>query len=231
MKNIGILGGMAPDSTVEYYRILISLTKKRGWGKKYPEIIIFSLNFKKFYEHLSARNNPKVISILSKRIDALERAGADFALLASNTPHIFFDEIDKNSQIPLLSIASATAEEAKRRDYKKVGLIGTNYTMNGNFYEKEFEKKSISLKTPNENEKKYVHNKIFKEIAEGKFIEETRKKLVQIVKRMKKKEEIDAVVLGCTELPLFLKKENLNLPILNTTKIHASAALNRATKT
>lgn len=228
MKNIGILGGMAPVSTAEYYRLLTSLTEGNDQRKKYPKIIIYSLNGEQFYNHLSSGNNSEVISILSSGIGALEGADADFALIASNTAHMFFDEVRDSSSIPLLSIVSATAKEAMRQGYRKVGLLGTNFTMNGNFYKKEFKKKNIRLTVPNEKEKKYIHDKIFEEIAEGKFIEETKKEIVRIIKRIKRKEEIDAVVLGCTELPLLLKREDLNLPILNTTKIHTNAALEYA---
>lgn len=228
MKTIGILGGMAPESTAEYYRILISLTRKGDWGRKYPEIIIYSLDFDQFYKNLSAGNNSEVISILSNGIDVLERAGADFGLMASNTPHMFFDEVKRNSSIFLLSIVRATAEEAMRRNYEKVGLLGTSFTMDGNFYKKEFEKKGIHLTVPNEEERKYIHGKIFEEIADGKFVKETRNEIFRIVERMKNEDGIDAAVLGCTELPLLLKEEELTLPFLNTTKIHARAALDYA---
>lgn len=228
MRTIGVLGGMAPESTAEYYRILISLSEERGWGKRYPEIVIYSLNFERFYNYLKAGKDAEVVSLLSDGINALERAGADFALMASNTPHMFFREVQENSSLSLLSIVDVTADEAERRGYAKIGLLGTNFTMRENFYRKGFENKDIRLFVPSEEEMNYIHDKIFKEIANGTFIEKTKKRLVQIVERMSKEDDIDAVVLGCTELPLLLDQDDVNLPTLNTTRIHARRALDYA---
>lgn len=228
MKTIGILGGMAPESTAEYYRIMISLTKEMDWEKKYPEMVIYSLDFERFYDNLSSGNNSEVISILSNGIDALERAGADFALMASNTPHAFFEEVEEKSPIPLVSIVEVTAEEAEKRGFEKVGLLGTTITTEGGFYERGFDERGISLVTPGEREREFVNDKIFGELVDGVFSEETKEKFIQIIERMKEDEGIEAVVLGCTELPLLIEQIDLSLPILNTTEIHALAALNRA---
>lgn len=228
MKTIGVLGGMAPESTAEYYRILISLAREMGGDKRYPEIIIYSLNFEQFYNSLSAGEDSEVISLLSKGISALKRAGADFALMASNTPHMFFDEVEESSPIPLLSIVDATAEEADKKGCEKVGLLGTKFTMKGGFYKHGFDNEDIRLAIPSEEEIEYIHDKIFEEIANGIFIEETKEKFVKIVKRMIKEEDIDTAVLGCTELPLFLDQNDLNLRTLNTTEIHARKALEYA---
>lgn len=228
MKKIGILGGMAPESTAEYYRILISLTKERGWGKRYPVIIVYSLNFEKFYKLLSNGKNAEVVSLLSDGINSLEKAGADFALMASNTPHMFFDEVEKNSSIPLLSIVEATAKEAKNGNYKKIGLLGTNFTMEGEFYEDVFKERDIELVVPPKDERDFIDRVIFSELTSGKYQEKTKNRLIRITEKMIRKKEIEAAALACTELPLILNRNDLEIPVLNTTKIHAKAALEYA---
>lgn len=228
MKKIGILGGLAPESTAEYYRMLIQFTKDKGWGRKYPEIIIYSLNFQEFFDPLEKGEFSRVTSLLSEGIQSLHNAGADFALIASNTPHMFFDEVRKASPIPLISIVEETRKESKERGFEKVGLWGTGFTMREDFYKKEFTENNISLVVPDEEAQEYIHNVILDELVQGKIVEETREKLVEIAQQMVKQEKIQALILGCTELPMILNEEVLGLAVLNTTKIHAKAAFSQA---
>lgn len=230
MKKIGVLGGMAPESTLEYYRLLNAIPQKENLEEGYPEIIIYSVNFDKFRKIIKSKDESEAISLLSGGIKSLERAGADFALIASNTPHKFFGEVDENSSIPLLSIVDATGEAAEKKGFEKLGLLGTKITMEGDFYKEVLDKWGINTVSPSEENRGYIDNKISEELTEGKFKEETKNGLIKTVKELEERENVEAVILGCTELPLILDESDLNIPILNTARIHARKAIDYATE-
>ena len=227
MKKIGIVGGMAPESTVEYYRIITSLCHQRGMGYRYPVIIVYSLNFQEFIGLVESGNLPEVINLLCEAIDSLSHAGADFALMASNTPHIVFNEVAARSPIPLLSIVEETGKTSKNLGFTRVGLFGTKFTMEADFYSNVlWTKYSISVVTPGKADQDYIHCKIMTELVNGCIVEESRQELSRMAKKMADKEGIEALILGCTELPLILSEEVVGIPVLDTTRIHAEAALN-----
>jgi aspartate racemase len=227
MKKIGILGGMAPASTVEYYRIITTLCRQRGMEYRYPVIIVYSLNFQEFINLVESGNWLEVTNLICEAIDSLSQAGADFALMASNTPHIVFSEVATRSPIPLLSIAEETGKVARNFGLTKVGLFGTKFTMQADFYSNLLSTKyGISVVTPRETEQDYIHHKIMTELVNDRIIEETRQEMLRIAKTMANKEGIEALILGCTELSLILSKKHVGIPILDTTGIHAEAALN-----
>lgn len=228
MKSIGILGGMAPASTLKYYQILFRLAENKGWGKKYPEIIIFSINFQEFYELISKDKEKEIISLLSDKVEKLQKAGADFALLASNTPHRFIKELEASSSIPLLNIAEATAERAETRGFEKVALLGTKYTMEGDFYQESFHERNMEIVTPRISDREFINQIIFEELVKGELDEEKKDEVIRTVEDLEERESIDAVVLGCTELPIVFDSDNLGLPALNSTRIHAEAAFEYA---
>jgi aspartate racemase len=224
MKKIGIVGGLGPESTIEYYRILCA-TYRVQTGGQYPELLIYSLNFTDFPCTGSQAGLDEVAGWLHHAIQALSDAGADFAIIAANTPHIVFDEIQERSPIPLLSIVEATCQEAHTRGLKRVGLLGTITTMNGHFYPAVFKKKDIAIVVPNDAEKEYVHDKLASELMYNRIEERTRQDYLTIIKRMVDEEAIDGLILGCTEIPLLLTKDEFGIPFLNTTMIHAKAAV------
>jgi len=227
MKKIGILGGMSPASTVEYYRIITTLCRQRGMGYRYPVIIVYSLNFQEFISLVESGSWLEVTNLICEAINSLSRAGADFALMASNTPHIVFNEVAIRSPIPLLSIAEETGRVARNFGFTKVGLFGTKFTMQADFYSNVLSTKyGISMVTPEKADQDYIHHKIMTELVNGRIVEETRQELSRIAKMMADKEGIEALILGCTELPLILSKKHVGIPILDTTRIHAEAALN-----
>src|SRR5438309_681179 len=165
---------------------------------------------------------------LLSEIEKLPRAGADFGIIAANTPHIVFDDIAPRSPIPLLSIVDATCAAAKACGLKKLALFGTKFTMQADFYPKVFARESIELVVPEPKDQDYIHEKYFAELVPGKFLPETRAGLLAIVDRMKAKSEIDGVILAGTELPLILRDPDHNgIPFLNTTKIHVEAAVDQ----
>jgi aspartate racemase len=229
MQRIGILGGMAPESTVEYYRTIIEASHERGWEKRYPQTYINSLNFEEFYDPLSNGEDDTVFEVLSGGVEDLASAGADFALLASNTPHKYFEAVASDASIPMLSIVDATGDAAVDRGFERVGLLGTLFTMEGDFYPTGFEERGLDLATPTQNEREWVHEKIFSELTNGQFSDETKVGLIEAVEGMQKRDDIDAVALACTELPLILDESDLDVQILNTTELHARAAFDRAT--
>jgi aspartate racemase len=148
--------------------------------------------------------------------------------MASNTPHRYYDRLEEEASIPLLSIVEATANVASEKGYNKVGLLGTKFTMNGDFYPGVFEEKGIELVTPGEDDRELVHDKIMNELVNGDILDETRKKLVEITRKMRRSEGVEATILGCTELPLILSEKETGFPVLDTTQIHVDAAYNMA---
>lgn len=228
MKNIGVLGGMSSKSTIEYYRIFIEESEKLLGEKRNPEIIIYNLNFYEFYSYMKDNEYSEATELLSDKINKLDKAGADFALLASNTPHLLLDEIKKKVQLPLLDIVESTANEALREGYSKLGLIGTAFTTKKDFYKDGLMEKDLEVFTPNEDQIRFINKKIFDEFTEESPSEKTINKIKKIVSEMEEEKGIDAVILGCTELPLYLNDKNLGISTINTTSIHAKEAINKA---
>jgi aspartate racemase len=220
MKTIGIVGGLGPESTLDYYREIIAAFKADHRKFEYPEILIYSMNLGEVLPLIDARNWPGLSEVLLKKIDALHRAGAEFAVIASNTPHIIFHDLQSRSPIPLLSIVEATCDKAKAMGVTRAGLMGTQFTMESTSYQDVFLPKGISVVVPSEKERQFIHQKLFSEIELGIFKDSTRQDLLAIAKSMFDRESIDSLILGCTELPLILSENVLGIPFLNTTAIH-----------
>ena len=226
MKILGIIGGLGPESTVEYYQNIIALYRERQCDGSYPQFLINSIDLKKGLDFMDANNLGGMADYLLEGIGKLARAGANFGLISANTPHIVFDAVASKSPIPLISIVEATCAVAKARNLKRLALFGTRFTMEGTFYPKVFSREGIELSVPDPTDQDYLHDKYFNELVPGKFLPETRAGLLAIVDRMKARTEIDAVILAGTELPLILRDADHNgIPFLNTTKIHVEAAV------
>ncbi len=226
MRILGIIGGLGPESTIEYYQQIIALYRERQRDGSYPQFLINSIDLKKGLDFMDANNLGGMADYLLEGIGKLARAGANFGLISANTPHIVFDEVASESPIPLISIVKATCASAKARGLKKLALFGTRFTMEGTFYPKVFSREGIELVVPDPTDQDYLHDKYFNELVPGKFLPETRAGLLAIVDRMKARTDIDAVILAGTELPLILRDADHNgIPFLNTTKIHVEAAV------
>ncbi len=223
MKKIGLLGGMGPEASLEYYRQLIELAKEKNPESRYPEIIIYNLNFEDFCRPVSRGEDEAVFNLLRDKLEALERAGADFAMMASNTPHLYYERLADEVSIPILSIVDATAEKAKEKGLKKVALLGTEFTMNADFYPRTFESAGIDLVVPDRENRRVVHDKIMNELVNGQFLDETKEELTEMIGNLRQNQGIDGVVLGCTELPLILSENELGVSVLDTTRIHVEA--------
>ena len=226
MKTLGIIGGLGPESTVDYYQRIIALYRERTRDGSYPEFIIASVNLTKGLNFMDAGDLAGMADYLLEAIGKLARAGADFGIISANTPHIVFDEVASKSSIPLISIVEATCAAAKARNLKRLALFGTRYTMQATFYPKVFSREGIELIVPERDDQNYIHDKYFRELVPGTFLPETRAGLLAIVDRMKVKSGIDGVILAGTELPLILRDPDHNgIPFLDTTRIHVEAAV------
>jgi len=226
MKTVGIIGGIAPESTIEYYRLIISSYRERKRDGSYPAIIINSINMKKMLDLIAANELREVGDYLVGEVKKLAQAGADFGLLASNTPHIVFEDIQRQSPVPLVSIVEAVCEAAKALGLKRVGLFGTRFTMQGQFYTESFSRQGIKLVVPDPGDQDYIHEKYMSELVNGVFLGETRERLLAIVDRLKERAGIQGLILGGTELPLILRDAaGKGIPFLDTTRIHAERAV------
>jgi aspartate racemase len=230
VNTVGIVGGIAPESTIEYYRLIISAYLDRERNGNYPQVIINSINMKKMLDLIGANRLIEVSDYLAHEVNKLAAAGADFAALASNTPHIVFDKIRKASLLPMISIVEVTCEKAKEMGIQRVGLFGTKFTMKGGFYDEVFAKHNIEVIVPNEKDQDYIHEKYMGELVKGIFLDETKNSLLDIVARIKREHGIQGLILGGTELPLILRESLYpDAPFLDTTRIHVESILKKLT--
>lgn len=190
----------------------------------YPEIILYSVNMSEFLGMMRRKEYDKVTSYLLKYIDSLKQAGAEFAALSANTPHLLFDRVREKSVLPLISIVEATCDECAGKGFKRPGLFGTGFTMEATFYQDVFQKRDIEVVLPDKDDKETINYKLFSEIELGIFKDDTRKQLIDIIEKMVRTQHIDSLILGCTEFPLILTESHYaGIPMLNTTKIHVDA--------
>lgn len=225
MAKIGMLGGFGPESTLDYYRLLIEEYRSKSKDESNPEIIIYSMDINKLLKLVADEEWENLTEYLLDGIKILEKGGADFGFISANTPHIVFDRIKELSSIPLISIVEKTCEHIKKAGIKKIGLLGTKFTMQSDFYKKVCDKEVLEIFYPNEKEQDYIQNKLMTEIELGKFVDETRDALLDIIKRMIKDNSIEGVILGCTELPLILTKSEFGIQFFNTSKIHVESII------
>ncbi len=233
MKRIGIIGGLGPEATVDYYKNIIDAFNKinEDGSLNYPDIIIYSVNMALFFAMLDKKAYTKAAAYISGNIENLANAGADFVAISANTPHLFFDEIKKRSPLPMLSIVEAAAEKAREMELKKCGLLGTRFTMESQFFDKVFANYDIGITTPSETQKERINELLFRELEMGIFKESTKKELLDMVQEMIDKHSIDSVILGCTEFPImFTEDAYCGIPFLNTTRIHVKAIVEECLK-
>lgn len=225
MTKIGMIGGLGPESTLDYYRSIIETYRNESKGESNPEIIIYSMDINYVLKLVENKEWDNLVECLVNGIKALKNAGADFAFISANTPHVVFDRVNELSPIPLISIVDKTCEYIKKIGVKKVGLLGTGFTMQSDFYKKACNRDGIELFVPNEKEQEYIQYKLMTEIELGKFSDETRQGLLDIIKRMINDNSIEGIILGCTELPLILTKSEYGIPFFNTTQIHVESII------
>lgn len=226
MKKLGLIGGMGPESTIPYYHDIVYGVQNRVGEKFFPNLTIESVNVFDILNMCERKEYEALIEYLMTAINNLRASGADFIALSANTPHIVFDELQKRSPVKLVSIIQTACDEAKRRNISKIGLLGTIFTMDGEFFKRPFLKNHIEIITPNDEEKSFVDQKISNELELGIVKEETLSAFLKIVQRMKDENEIQAIVLGCTELPLLFNGVKTPVDCIDTMQIHIQTLVN-----
>lgn len=228
MKTVGIVGGIGPESTIAYYRLIIASYREQRRDGSSPSIMINSIDLKHLLDLVEANQLALLTEYLVGAVQRLAWAGSDLGLMAANTPHVVFDDVRRRSPIPLVSIVEATCAAAKTLDLRTLGLFGTRFTMQGRFYGDVFSKEGITLVIPNRDEQAYIHDTYMSELVKGIVLRETQERLLAIVDRLIERSGIDGLILGGTELSLILRDATAcGVPILDTTEIHAKAAVQR----
>jgi aspartate racemase len=219
-KTLGLIGGTGPESTIEYYRLLVAKYRELADGNS-PSLIINSINLKLMIEWMNAGEVGKVADYLVFEFEKLRHAGANLAALTANTPHIVFDQLQQRLTLPLVSIVEATRDKVQELGFNSVALFGTRFTMQAAFYPSVFSRANIKLVLPNNEEQEYIHGIYMGQLLKDVFLPETRERLLRIADAMRARDGIEAVILGGTELPLLLRAEEHNgMPLLDTTQIH-----------
>lgn len=226
-KKIGILGGLSPESTSVYYEYITRQYAKRYGDYGYPEIIIYSVNFQEFVDWQNRDRWDLAADKMIEVFRALEKAGANFGLIASNTMHIVFDKVQREISIPLINIIEATAEAIKKEGIKTVGLLGTIFTMSKDFYKAGLEERGIVTLVPDRKDQQFVNRVIYEELIGGLVKTESKEGYVKVVKKLKEK-GAEGIVLGCTEIPVLIKERDCGVRLYDTARIHAEKALNYA---
>jgi aspartate racemase len=226
VSRVGLIGGLGPESTIDYYRRLLE-----AWGRERPGsapgIVIDSLDVQRAIP-LVERDHEGLVRYLSASVRRLAGAGVDFAVLTANTPHLVFDELAAASPVPLVSIVETCALEAKRRGFARPLLLGTRFTMEGPFYPRIFARHGLELVRPERADVEWVHERYMGELLKGEFRDATRDGFVALVTRLRQARGIDAVILGGTELPLLLTTTDVaGVPTLDTTALHVRAIVQR----
>jgi len=221
MKKIGILGGMSYESTIKYYDLILQKYYDRYHDYNYPEILIYSLNFQKVIDYELGTNEGIYVDYLMTGINSLQNGGVNFIVMAANSPHAVYDKLVQRSKVPILSIVEVTATEAKRKNLRKLLLLGIKFTMQSSFYKDCFAKSDMEVITPLDSEQDIINKIIFDELVIGKFTQESKEMLLKIVNNY----DVDGVILGCTELPLILQQNDTDVLLLDTVEIHVEAAL------
>jgi len=225
MKKFGLVGGIGPASTLDYYKGVIEGYRARIKDNSYPRMIIDSLNLTEMYNLAAAKDWVPFAQLLLDSIAILKAGGADFAAMAANTAHIVFDEVAQRSALPLISIVEETCKVANTKGCKSVIIFGTAFTMGSGLFTAAFAKYGIEAHVPTAEEQKVIHGIIFPNLQEGIILPEEKKAMLSIAQRMIADHKADALILGCTELPLIIKEGDLDVLLLDTTQVHIEAIL------
>ncbi len=223
MKKIGIIGGLGPESTLIYYKGIIEAFTRSYAQTGYPEISIESLNLRSITSMMQTGAWDKIADTIAKHCVVLEKSGAEIGAIASNSPHKVFAKIQSMTALPLINIVDAVCGYCAENGLKRLGLLGTQSTMSSDFYQQVFDQQDIQLVTPPLEKQAYIQEKLDTEIEFGILTEETKSGLLTIIKHLLEEHQIDGVIMGCTELPLIIKQEDIDIHYVNSTDIHISA--------
>jgi len=225
MKLLGFIGGMSWENTIDYYKIINQMVHERLGSWNSAKILLYSVNFE---EILPLQNNnewDKIFKIISAISIKLEKAGCTALVICSNTMHKIADQIQEKVSIPLINVIDETAKEIKSRNIESIGLLGTRFTMEGDFYTQKLKKKyELNPIIPDSNDRDYIHESIYNQFAQGVFLDKTKQKFLKIIEKLMKK-GAEGIILGCTEIPLLIKQEDVEIPLFDTLKIHLKSAV------
>lgn len=228
MKTIGLIGGMSWESSLEYYRIINETVKEKLGGLHSARSIMYSVDFEEIEELQHKAKWDEATELMIDAAQRIEKGGADFVIICTNTMHKMADEVQKSIKVPFLHIADATAEKIKEQGLKRVGLLGTRFTMEEDFYKGRLgEKHGIEVIIPDKGERLIVHDIIYKELCLGEIRDLSKEKFKKIIKNLTAN-GAEGIVLGCTEIPLLVKQEDCEVPLFDTTRIHARFAVEYA---
>ena len=230
MKKIGLVGGTGPESTLMYYKELNSRIDKITGGAQMPDLVIESVNFRKAWGCVCEEKYDLLADYLSEKVNNLRTSGAQVIALTAATMHIVYDEIVAKTQVPLISIPKSVCEEIQKKGYKKVGLLGTIFTMEKDYMKKDLLEAGIEVIIPENSDRELIAKRIYEELEVGIVKESTLKEFTTIIEKMKKEQGIQALILGCTELPLLLNKDNCPVDCLDSVEIHLQKLIELAGK-
>lgn len=228
MKKIGLVGGTGPESTLMYYKELNSRIDKITNKTQMPDIVIESVDFRKAWNFVSSERYDLLKDYLAEKIKCLKNSGAEVISLTAVTMHMVYEELVKETGVSLISIPKSVCKEAKAKEYKKVLLLGTIFTMEQDYMKKDFLEAGIEVFIPDEDDRKLVAKRIFEELELGIVKESTLSEFQNIIDKMRSQYGVEAVVLGCTELPLLLNSNNCSIPCLDSVEIHINDLINEA---
>jgi len=230
MKKIGLIGGMTWESTLEYYRIINESVKEKLGGLHSADCILCSFDFANIEKLQINRKWRELTNLMIDAAQTLEKTSAEFVVICANTMHKMADEIQDNIRIPILHITDVTAEEIIRKGLKKVGLMGTIFTMEEDFYKKRLKDKyDIDTIIPSKDEREIINDIIYKELSQGIIKQSSKENYIEIINNILSR-KAEGIILGCTEIPLLIKQKDVNSPVFDTTMIHAKAAVEYAIK-
>ena len=222
-----MIGGTGWLSTLEYYRIINQETNRRLGGLNAAKIILFSFNYAKIDKLNKIEDHAGVYKLVLGAAQKLKKASAECILICANTLHQYADELEKKINLPIIHIADATAKEVRKKGLSKIGLLGTKFTMEMDFYTRRLSESGIESLVPPKPEREFIHNAIMNELLKEVFRKATKDKFLYIINDLEKR-GAEGIVLGCTEIPLLIKQEDTKLPVFNTLEIHAKAAVDFA---
>lgn len=227
MKTIGLIGGMSWESTTEYYQLINEEVKKRLGGLHSAKCLLYSVDFEEIERYQAKGEWDKAGILLGDVASSLEKAGADFIVICTNTMHKVIKYIEEKISIPILHIADATANEIKKTKITTVGLLGTKYTMEQDFYKSRIESHGIKVLIPNKEDREIVNKVIYEELCLGEIQQASRDYFKKVIKNLVN-EGAEGIILGCTEIGLLVKQEDSEVPLFNTTVIHAIESVRKA---
>lgn len=223
MKTIGLIGGMSWESTVTYYEVVNEVVKERLGGLNSAKVLLYSVNFEEIEKRQASGNWDECAEILGTAAQNLEKAGADFIIICTNTMHKVAPQMQEMIHIPIIHIAEATADELKKKEIKKVALLGTKYTMTQDFYRGKLVEAGLEVLIPDEEGVAMINDVIFNELCLGVLKEESKAAFVKEIEKLAE-QGVEGVILGCTEIGLLIKQEDVKIPVFDTTMIHATKA-------